>query len=211
MVAELYIQPGYLGAGCTEACQRQRVRPFAVLHDPAAHEAYGHSQAIASLKRPVVRTGILTVRFADQRVLLNGDEEASLTKTEWAVLAVLAERPGCMIAYQEIVTRVWSEEHYATTRESSLHGLRVVIVRLRSALGAAAGLIETNDGCGMTLLDVPIGEPAPARFRRNSVPGRWALAFDSCQGCGTTERPHRGHGLCRRCQIRRDRRDDDGE
>lgn len=27
----------------------------------------------------------------------------------------------------------------------------------------------------------------------------WSLAFDACTSCGTTERPHRAKGLCRRC------------
>lgn len=29
--------------------------------------------------------------------------------------------------------------------------------------------------------------------------GRWSLKFDRCIDCGTTERPHAGHGRCFRC------------
>jgi len=30
----------------------------------------------------------------------------------------------------------------------------------------------------------------------------WARDYDACIGCGTTERPHHAHGLCRRCWVR---------
>ena len=32
--------------------------------------------------------------------------------------------------------------------------------------------------------------------------GRWARKWDCCQGCGTTERPHKAKGLCKRCYGR---------
>lgn len=32
---------------------------------------------------------------------------------------------------------------------------------------------------------------------------RWARNWDCCRKCGTTERPHRAHGLCGRCYARR--------
>lgn len=30
-------------------------------------------------------------------------------------------------------------------------------------------------------------------------PGRWSRAHDACVQCGTTERPHKVHGVCTRC------------
>jgi len=32
--------------------------------------------------------------------------------------------------------------------------------------------------------------------------GEWALKWDCCQGCGTTEIPHHSKGLCRKCYRR---------
>src|SRR5262249_39809884 len=32
--------------------------------------------------------------------------------------------------------------------------------------------------------------------------GRWASQFDACIDCGTTDRPHRAHGRCKRCDDR---------
>ncbi len=31
---------------------------------------------------------------------------------------------------------------------------------------------------------------------------RWAFKWDACIDCGTTERPHRAHGRCKRCDDR---------
>ncbi len=33
--------------------------------------------------------------------------------------------------------------------------------------------------------------------------GKWAWAYDKCIQCGTSEIPHKGHGLCDRCNDRR--------
>jgi hypothetical protein len=30
----------------------------------------------------------------------------------------------------------------------------------------------------------------------------WARAYDACIDCGTTERPHRARGRCKRCDDR---------
>lgn len=38
---------------------------------------------------------------------------------------------------------------------------------------------------------------------RRRKPGQWARDHDRCIACGTTERPHQGHGLCGTCRSRR--------
>ena len=44
----------------------------------------------------------------------------------------------------------------------------------------------------------------PEHLRRHSLveQGRWARRYDACVMCGTTERPHYTHGLCRICHDR---------
>jgi hypothetical protein len=37
------------------------------------------------------------------------------------------------------------------------------------------------------------------RKKPDRVPGREATRSDACIDCGTTERPHRAHGRCKRC------------
>jgi hypothetical protein len=38
-----------------------------------------------------------------------------------------------------------------------------------------------------------------ASKHRSDRPGRWSWEHDECLTCGSTDRPHVGHGLCRRC------------
>jgi hypothetical protein len=40
------------------------------------------------------------------------------------------------------------------------------------------------------------------RHSKRNQGTRWAYAFDSCIDCGTSKRPHRAHGRCKRCDDR---------
>lgn len=42
-------------------------------------------------------------------------------------------------------------------------------------------------------------EPEPIVVVVLAAGGRWAKAWDRCRGCGLTDRPHWGRGLCGRC------------
>lgn len=37
------------------------------------------------------------------------------------------------------------------------------------------------------------------RYDADSLGDRWSLEYDRCQGCGTTERPHKARGYCWKC------------
>jgi hypothetical protein len=39
----------------------------------------------------------------------------------------------------------------------------------------------------------------------NPSPCPWTLKWERCQGCGTTEKPHRGGGYCPKCYMQRRR------
>lgn len=52
-------------------------------------------------------------------------------------------------------------------------------------------------------------QPTPAplhspieRHRKRDMPMRWAKRYDACVACGTSERPHRAKGRCKRCDDR---------
>lgn len=62
---------------------------------------------------------------------------------------------------------------------------------LERALIAARGLLSTRGDQGRTV--APSTEAAEGK--------RWARDWDACRGCGTTERPHVGKGLCSTCQV----------
>ncbi len=43
---------------------------------------------------------------------------------------------------------------------------------------------------------------AISRTKREARGARWAMRYDSCAGCGTTESAHRGRGLCNACYLK---------
>lgn len=97
-----------------------------------------------------VSSGPLTVDFAFRRVLLDG-LEISLTRKEYAVLALLARHLGRVVTQQQLLKDIWGPSH---TEDS--HYLRVVVGHLRQKLGddpAAPRLIVTEAGVGYRLLD----------------------------------------------------------
>jgi len=40
---------------------------------------------------------------------------------------------------------------------------------------------------------------AEGRRKPRQPSGKWATLYDVCQTCSTSEKPHKGHGLCERC------------
>lgn len=191
-------RPGYLGAGCTEACSRQRVRPYAVLHDAASHEDYGYRQALASLCPPTVRTGILTVRFSDHAVLVDGVGAIMATPAEWQILETLATRIGEVVSRTEIAARVYPPG-WMLTPTAATHSISVNLSRLRSRLGPAASLVQTVQSHGVMLANVPVGQVVVPLPPGNRHTGRWATHYDRCIDCGRSERAHNSHGRCSRC------------
>jgi DNA-binding response OmpR family regulator len=77
-------------------------------------------------------------QYRDLRIATNarrvwvGEREVDLTKQEFGVLACLAERPNCTIAWQVLVQRVWG---YSEPSRRDVGTLRSCIRRLRQKLG----------------------------------------------------------------------------
>jgi two-component system KDP operon response regulator KdpE len=95
-----------------------------------------------------VSCGPLTVDFAYRRVSLEG-VEVSLTRKEYAVLAMLARHLGRVISQQQLLMDIWGPSHVA-----DIHYLRVVVGHLRHKLGddpAAPRFILTEAGVGYRL------------------------------------------------------------
>jgi len=65
-----------------------------------------------------------------------GDEEISLTPTEFDILECLATDPGRVVARQEIIERVWNTHWYGPTRVLDVH-----IAALRRKLGDPAAIL----------------------------------------------------------------------
>jgi len=51
-----------------------------------------------------------------------------------------------------------------------------------------------------------VGTPPELPTVEGAVPGRWSPVSDACLDCGSDDREHCAHGLCRRCYAKRYRR-----
>ena len=78
------------------------------------------------------QSGSLQVDFAYRRVTLEGSE-VSLTRKEYAVLAMLARHLGRVVTQQQLLKDIWGPTHVEDS-----HYLRVVVGHLRQKLGDAA-------------------------------------------------------------------------
>ncbi|WP_326796950.1 response regulator transcription factor [Streptomyces sp. NBC_01808] len=94
---------------------------------------------------PVLRVGALAVDPAARRVHV-GDTEVTLTTKEFAVLEVLAQRAGEVVAKSEILDHVWD---FAYDGDPNI--VEVYVSALRRKLGART--IQTVRGAGYRLAD----------------------------------------------------------
>lgn len=151
--------------GCDHRCRATRViepgvlrtREF-VMHDPNAHEEYGHLLAsqVHTVGRGIVRTGGIAVDHDGLLVRVDGDV-ACLTPKELHILLFLSTKVGRTVPQIEIIDAVWGGSYtrgYAQSEfaSSESHLLRVHASRLRGKLGRWRHLVETRPGVGYTLL-----------------------------------------------------------
>jgi DNA-binding response OmpR family regulator len=93
------------------------------------------------------------LQFGDVRIDLTlkelniGNEKIQLTKTEFEVLALLAQNPQRIFSREDIIEIIWTETPYITERTVDVH-----ITRLRKKLGACASLISNRSGYGYRFL-----------------------------------------------------------
>ncbi|MFD6886436.1 response regulator transcription factor [Streptomyces sp. NPDC059957] len=99
----------------------------------------------------VVRLGAVGIELATRRVSVDGTD-VPLTRKEFDLLALLAQRPGVVFRREQIISEVWRTSWEGTGRTLEVH-----VASLRSKLRMPA-LIETVRGVGYRLV-VP---PAPA-------------------------------------------------
>jgi two-component system KDP operon response regulator KdpE len=88
----------------------------------------------------------ITIDLKQRRVSVN-DEDIRLTRTEFALLAELAQNADSILSHDELLERVWGPEY-----RGSSHYLHVYLGRIRSKLGPdRAVLLETVPGFGYVL------------------------------------------------------------
>ncbi|MFD8142097.1 response regulator transcription factor [Streptomyces sp. NPDC059708] len=93
----------------------------------------------------LVRLGPVAVELPTRRVTVNGGD-VPLTRKEFDLLALLAQRPGVVFRREQIISEVWRTSWEGTGRTLEVH-----VASLRSKLGMPA-LIETVRGVGYRLV-----------------------------------------------------------
>jgi two-component system phosphate regulon response regulator PhoB len=96
----------------------------------------------ASAGGTVLRAGPLTIDRAALRVSVNG-ADVDLTRIEYRLLLLLAERRGRVQTRPQLLETVWESQADIQTRTVDMH-----VQRLRAKLGASGDLIETVRGFG---------------------------------------------------------------
>jgi DNA-binding response OmpR family regulator len=94
---------------------------------------------------PVLRVGDLEIR-PEEGVVRRGDEELSLTRTEFRLLSTLASKPGRVFSREQLLSEVWGYDYFGDARLVDVH-----IRRLRAKIETDAhepGIIQTVRGMG---------------------------------------------------------------
>ena len=99
----------------------------------------------AKIEEKKIQIGELIIDLAARRVWI-GDNDLHLTRTEYALLAVLAHRIDAIVTHDELLTQVWGQEY-----RGSQHYLHTYFGRLRKKLGEYSDLLETVPGMGYNL------------------------------------------------------------
>ncbi|MBW1600859.1 response regulator transcription factor [Streptomyces sp. JJ66] len=93
---------------------------------------------------PGLRIGPVLIEPAGRRVSVGG-QDVALTRKEFDLLALLAQRPGVVYRREQIISEVWRTSWEGTGRTLEVH-----VASLRAKLGLPA-LIETVRGVGYRL------------------------------------------------------------
>ena len=92
-----------------------------------------------------IQIGELIIDLDARRVLISGTD-LHLTRTEYAVIAVLAHRMDAIVTHDELLVQVWGQEY-----RGSNHYLHTYLGRLRKKLGEYGDPLETVPGMGYNL------------------------------------------------------------
>ena len=98
-------------------------------------------------KNEVLRIGAIEIDRTAHRVRVSGNE-VILTRKEYDLLCILADKPGMVFTRDLLLERVWGMDYTGETRTVDVH-----IGTLRTKLGEAGELIETVRGVGYRMED----------------------------------------------------------
>ncbi|NUK15023.1 response regulator transcription factor [Streptomyces lunaelactis] len=116
---------------------------LARIHAVSRRNAPGDEAGAAGPEHPL-RLGPVIIELSTRRVSVDG-EAVQLTRKEFDLLALLAQRPGVVFRREQIISEVWRTSWEGTGRTLEVH-----VASLRSKLRMPA-LIETVRGVGYRL------------------------------------------------------------
>ncbi|MFD0372381.1 response regulator transcription factor [Streptomyces sp. NPDC059071] len=117
---------------------------LARIHAVSRRSSGGEDQGTPT-EDSTLRLGSVTVELPTRRVSVDGDA-VPLTRKEFDLLALLAQRPGVVFRREQIISEVWQTSWEGTGRTLEVH-----VASLRSKLRMPA-LIETVRGVGYRLV-----------------------------------------------------------
>ncbi|MFB6618142.1 response regulator transcription factor [Streptomyces sp. NPDC085524] len=119
---------------------------LARIHAVARRTGTGAAEETAGSGTPgLVRLGPVSIELPTRRVSVDG-ADVPLTRKEFDLLALLAQRPGVVFRREQIISEVWRTSWEGTGRTLEVH-----VASLRSKLRMPA-LIETVRGVGYRLV-----------------------------------------------------------
>ena len=119
-------------------------KPFAVQELVSRVRALLRRQAIERRKAPLVRNvDNLVIDYESSTVYREG-KMVALTRSEFRVLAMFAERPGQIVSRRELMEHLWQSAYVGDERAGDIH-----VSNMRRKLGSE--LIETIRGEGYRL------------------------------------------------------------
>lgn len=121
-------------------------RIHAVSRRAASEESAETARDEGTPTESTLRVGAVTIELPTRQVCVDGDSVA-LTRKEFDVLALLAQRPGVVFRREQIISEVWRTSWEGTGRTLEVH-----VASLRSKLRLPA-LIETVRGVGYRLVE----------------------------------------------------------
>ncbi|MEU6735940.1 response regulator transcription factor [Streptomyces physcomitrii] len=116
---------------------------LARIHAVSRRHVFEESEGAAA--EEVLTLGSVHIELPTRRVTVGGDA-VQLTRKEFDLLALLAQRPGVVFRREQIISEVWRTSWEGTGRTLEVH-----VASLRSKLAMPA-LIETVRGVGYRLV-----------------------------------------------------------
>lgn len=118
---------------------------LARIHAVSRRSAAGEETTGTGEDSTALRLGSVTIELPTRRVSVDG-EVVPLTRKEFDLLALLAQRPGVVFRREQIISEVWQTSWEGTGRTLEVH-----VASLRSKLRMPT-LIETVRGVGYRLV-----------------------------------------------------------